>query len=116
MGEGTTWLQPTLAILYHLRGEKKLRNTHEDRSLEAQAHQNTEWDLIIGYIEYFFSLKTHDHITENLFTAVSFTHHNMSGYQEKITRLAKRKRKKKPTRFLETENQNQHGWEAGTKR
>ena len=42
MGEGTNWLQPTLAILYHLREEKKLRNTHEDRSLEAQAHQYTE--------------------------------------------------------------------------
>ena len=43
-----------------------------------------------------------------------FTHYNMSGYQEKITRLAKKK--KKPTQFLETEHQNQHGWEVGTKR
>ena len=42
MGEGTNWLQPTLAILYHLCEEKKLRNTHEDRSLEAQGHQYTE--------------------------------------------------------------------------
>lgn len=42
MGEATTWLQSTLAILYDLREEKKLRNTHEDHSLEAQAHQYTE--------------------------------------------------------------------------
>ena len=36
--------------------------------------------------------------------------------KKKLQGLPKEKEKKKPTRFLETENQNQHGWEAGTKR
>ena len=43
LGKENTQLQPTVAILSHLkRGRKKLRNTSEAHSPEAQGHKKTE--------------------------------------------------------------------------
>lgn len=83
MGEEKYYLiQPTLAILAHLRGQEKteklMKITVQTKLIKRMRANHRTTELCPSPTSY-------NQITKDLFIAVSFTQYIMSGYQEKIT-------------------------------